>query len=78
MNTGLGDRNLKQSLTSAERVTGSIPVKQEGNHLLTYSPHKAKTLISSEATAVLNIRQALCFEVQTFQTQRNVFLGQCL
>lgn len=44
MNIGLRDRNLNQSLTSAERVTGSMPVKQEESHLLIYSPHEAETL----------------------------------
>lgn len=72
MNIGLRDRNLNQSLTSAERVTGSMPVKQEESHLLIYSPHEAETLTGydqqlkpREATAVLNIRQVFCFEVET-------------
>lgn len=46
MNIGLRDRNLNQSLTSVERVTGSMPGRREESHLLTYSLHEAETPMS--------------------------------
>lgn len=74
MNIGLRDRNLNQSLTSVERVTGSMPGRREESHLLTYSPHEAEAPGKPQLSRTSGRLSA--FKLRLYQIQRNMFLGQ--